>query len=309
MNLSYDVIIIGAGPAGLTSAIYLGRAKIKTLVMEKVTLGGKLLVIDNLENYPGFSDGINGFELASKLDSQSKKFGAEFIFEEVKSIKKENNLFKIVANKNEYISRAVVVASGSTYQHLNVDGEERLIGKGVSFCATCDGAFFKEQVIAVVGGGNSALEEALFLTRFAKEVYVIHRRDEFRAVKILQERIKDNPKTKTVLSSMVIKICGENKVESVIINNVKDNKVTELKMDGIFIAIGQTPNTDFCKNLLKLDEKGYIITNQYLESSISGIYAIGDVRNTELRQVATAVGDGAYVSAMIEKYLQNGGKS
>lgn len=304
MSENYDVIIIGAGPSGLTSAIYLGRAKTKTLVIEKVTIGGKLLVIDNLENYPGFSDGINGFELASKLDSQSKKFGAEFIFGEVKSVKKENNLFKIITNENEYISKVVVIASGSTYQYLNVDGEKRLIGKGVSFCATCDGAFFKEQIIAVVGGGNSALEEALFLTRFAKEVYIIHRKDEFRAVKILQERVKNNPKIKTVLSSIVTKICGKNKVESVIINNVKDNKGTELKVDGIFVAIGQTPNTDFCKNLLKLDKKGYIITNQDLESSIPGIYAIGDVRSTELRQVATAVGDGAYVSSIVEKYLQ-----
>jgi len=304
MNLNYDVIIIGAGPAGLTSAIYLGRSKIKTLVIEKVAVGGKLLVIDNLENYPGFPDGINGFELASKLDAQSKKFGAEFIFEEVIDIKQINDIFEVSTTNNKYNAKIVVIASGSTYRHLNVEGEQKLLGKGVSFCATCDGAFFKEQVVAVVGGGNSALEEALFLTRFAREVYIIHRRDEFRAVKVLQDRIRSNSKIKIVLNSIVTKICGENKVESVIINNVKDNKKTELKVDGIFIAIGQKPNTDFCKNLLKLDEKGYIITNEFLETSVPGIYAIGDVRDTKLRQVATAVGDGAYIFAKIEEYLK-----
>lgn len=305
MEKMYDVIIIGAGPAGLSAAIYSARGKLNTLVIEKTVIGGKSLVIDDIENYPGFPDGISGYDLSNKLESQAKKFNANFITTEVKEIKQEIPFFKILTNTEELYSKTVVIASGSSYRRLNVEGEDRLIGRGVSYCAVCDGAFFKNQKLIVVGGGNTALHEAIYLSRFANEVNIIHRRDEFRATKLLQDKVTTNNKIKFILSSVITKINGADKVESVIVNNLKESKFYKLEIDGVFIAIGQVPNTEFCKNLLKLDENGYIITNDKLETSIPGIFAIGDVRTTNLRQVATAVGDGACVSSMIEEYLQD----
>ena len=206
--------------------------------------------------------------------------------------------------RSEYLSKVIVIASGSTYRKLNIEGEERLIGRGVSYCAVCDGAFFKDQKLIVVGGGNTALHEAIFLTKFANEVYIIHRRDEFRASNLLQERLKENKKIKLLLSCIIVKINGSTKVESVTIKNLKDDKLYDLNIDGVFFAVGQVPNTEFCNKLLRLDESGYVITSERLETSVPGIFAVGDVRNTQLRQVATATGDGAYVSSMIEQYLQ-----
>ncbi len=302
-NKTHDIAVIGAGPAGLTAAIYAARGKYDILIIEKAVVGGTALMIDNLENYPGFPEGTKGYELAMKMEAQAKKFGAVFINDDAQSIKKENGVFRITCSSSSYFVRAVVIASGSKPVKLGVLGEEKLIGKGISWCATCDGAFFRNQPIAVVGGGNSALHEALYLTRFASEVYVIHRRNEFRASPYLQDRLKTNPKIHLVLGSVVEKVIGEDKLEKISIKNVADGSLSELQISGLFEAVGNTPNTGFCRDILKLDEKGCIITDDSLESSEPGIFAVGDVRTTKLRQVATAVGDGAYVAAGLEKYL------
>ena len=300
---TFDVIIIGGGPAGLTAAIYAARGKLDILIIESALIGGTSLMIDRLENYPGFPEGINGYELAMKMEAQARKFGAEIIQDEVVEIKKENNCYSVKATGNSYVGKSVIVASGSKPQKLGVEGEERFKGRGLSWCATCDGAFFKGLKVAVIGGGNSALHEAVYLTRFADEVYLIHRRNEFRASPALIDRVNTNPRIKLCLNTVVERINGNDKVESLSIKNVKDGAVSELKVDGIFEAVGQIPNTAFCKGFLKLDEKGHIVTDNSMETSEPGVFAVGDVRTTKLRQVATAVGDGAYVAAALERYL------
>ena len=300
---THDIAVIGAGPAGLTAAIYAARGKYDIVIIERAVVGGTALMIDNLENYPGFPEGTKGYDLAMKMEAQAKHFGAVFVNDDVAGISKENGGFKVTCSSNSYLAKAVIIASGSKPVKLGVPGEEKLIGKGISWCATCDGAFFRNQKIAVVGGGNSALHEAIYLTRFASDVYVIHRRNEFRASPYLQDRLKTNPKIHLVLESVVERVEGDGKLEKIVIKNVSNGALSELQVSGLFEAVGNTPNTGFCRDFLKLDDKGYIITDDSLESSEPGIFAVGDVRTTKLRQVATAVGDGAYVAAGLERYL------
>ncbi|MEI7905458.1 MAG: thioredoxin-disulfide reductase [Candidatus Firestonebacteria bacterium] len=300
---NYDVVIIGGGPAGLTAAIYAARGKLDILIIEKALVGGTSLMIDKLENYPGFPEGVNGYELATKMEAQARRFGAEIVQDEVLEIKKDGGKFIVKSQGSDYTCKAVIVASGTKPQKLGVEGEDRFTGKGLSWCATCDGAFYKGLKVAVIGGGNSALHEAVYLTRFASEVHIVHRRQEFRASPALIDRIKTNPKIKLHLDSVLNKIDGSSKVESITLKNVKDGSLKEVKIDGVFEAIGSVPNTSFCKNFLRLDEKGNIITDDSLETSEPGVFAVGDVRNTKLRQVATAVGDGAYVAAALERFL------
>ncbi|MEI6846275.1 MAG: thioredoxin-disulfide reductase [Candidatus Firestonebacteria bacterium] len=304
MSQIYDVLIIGAGPAGLSAAIYSARSCLKTAVIEKISAGGMALIIDNLENYPGFPDGIAGYELAAKMEAQAKKFGTEFIADEILEIKGAGGSFSVRGLGQTYQAKTILIATGSQYQKINVPGEAELTGKGVSYCATCDGSFFRGLKVGVVGGGNSALQEAMYLSRIASQVYLIHRRDAYRGSKLLQQRIAANSKIKPVLDSVVTGIFGKGKVEGVKVKNVKTGVETSLELEGVFIAAGQTPNTAFCKNLLKQDEKGYIIVENSLSTSVDGIFAAGDCRVTELRQVATAVGDGALVSESIDKFLQ-----
>jgi len=302
----YDVIIIGGGPAGLGAAIYSSRARMSTLIIEKAGCGGLIAITDNLENYPGFEKGINGFELTSKMEQQARTSGAEITYGEVVAIETDETLKKVILTDKTYITKTIIIASGSSFKKLGVKGEEEFIGRGISFCATCDGPFFKNKEVAVIGGGNSALQEALFLTKFASKVTLIHRRNEFRAAKILQERVAAEPKIKIVLDTVVEEITGTETIEKIKVRNVNSSAAKEIPADGVFIFIGWTPNTKFLmSNKIALDEKGYIVTDEQMKTAIDGIYACGDVRKKSLRQVVTAVSDGATAAVSAHHYIES----
>lgn len=301
----YDITIIGAGPAGLTAAIYATRSLRKVALVEKGLPGGQIATTDLIENYPGFPEGISGTELMQKFEEQAKKFGTEFInLFDVVEISLDGNM-KIItsADGRRVISKAVIIATGQNPRTLGVPGESEFTGRGVSYCATCDGAFFKEKRVAVVGGGNSAIQEALYLTRFAESVTIIHRRDQLRADRILQERAFKNDKIHFLWNSVVSEIRGEQLVKSVIVKNVKTGESKEIEVDGIFIYIGYKPNSEFLKGFVELDENGYVITDENLQTSVPGVYACGDVRKNALKQVSVAVGEGAIAATSAEDYL------
>lgn len=303
MNETYDVIIIGAGPAGLAAAVYTGRARLQTLVIEKGMPGGQILLTDLVENYPGFPDGAVPFQLMDNFRKHAEKFGAKIVTDEAKEVHKRDNFWSVVGNRGEYPSRAIIVATGSVYRKLGLPNEAKLAGRGISYCATCDGAFFKDREIAVIGGGDNALTEALFLTKFCRSVKVIHRRDQFRAEKIIQERIFSNEKIEVLWDSVVEEILGEDKLDSITIKNVKNDEVSTLRLDGLFISIGMDPNTEFLKKLVDLDELGQIKVNQFMETSQQGIFAAGDVTNACPEQMATAVGTGVAAALALDGYL------
>lgn len=302
-----DIIIIGGGPAGLTGAIYAARSLRKAAVIEKGIPGGQIAMTDIIENYPGFPDGISGMELMQRFEEQAKRFGAEFInLFEVKTLETKEDL-KIIkgADGRSFASKVVIIATGQDPKPLNVPGEDRLVGKGVSYCATCDGAFFKNMEVAVVGGGNSAIQEAIFLTRFASRVVVIHRRDQLRADKILQKKAFENEKISFLWDSVVVEVLGNDKVTGLKVRNVKTDDVKEVNVDGVFVFIGYTPNTSFLKGIVELDKNGYVITDENLQTNVPGIFAAGDVRANTLKQVAVAVGEGALAATNAERYLEN----
>lgn len=302
----YDTIIIGGGPAGLTSAIYSSRARLATLIIEKAGCGGQIAITDFLENYPGFETGINGFELTSKMEQQARHFGTEIVYGEVLSIETKETLKKVILADKTYITKTIIIASGSNFKKLGIKGEAEFIGKGVSYCATCDGPFFKNKEVAVIGGGDSALQEALFLTKFVNKVFLIHRRDKFRATQILQERVSSEPKIEVVLDCIVEEIAGNNIIEKVKIKNVKSGMLKEIAVNGVFVFIGWIPNTKFLtQNKITLDENGYIITDDQMKTSLYGIFACGDVRKKILRQVVTATGDGATASISAQNYIES----
>lgn len=303
MGQTYEIVIIGAGPAGLAAAIYAGRARRKTIVLEKGIPGGQILLTDWIENYPGFPDGIAPFELMEKFRQQAEKFGAEFKMEEVKSISQVGKGWKVIGHQDEYETRAVIIATGSIYRHLGVKGEAELTGKGVSYCATCDGAFFKDKVVGVVGGGDNALEEALFMTKFAKKVYLIHRRDKFRGIKILQEKVLANPKIEVLRNSLVKEIIGGDRLEKVRLYNRQSQSESELPLDGLFISIGMDPNTAFLKGFVELNEYGEIKVSPQMQTSQPGVFAAGDVTDVCPKQVATASGSGVAAALAVEEYL------
>lgn len=292
MTKTYDIIIVGAGPAGMAAAIYTGRAMLDTLVLEKGIHGGQILLTDWIENYPGFPDGVAPFQLMEDFRKQTEKFGAKFQKDEVKEIRRENDCWRLVSNNDNYLAKVVIIATGSVYQKLGVKGEEKLTGKGVSYCATCDAAFFRDKEVAVVGGGDQALEEAIFLAKFCRKVIIIHRRDEFRATKILQERIFANKKFQVIWDSIATEILGEGRVESLAVKNVKTGATSEIRLDGVFISVGMAPNTGFLKGILDLDEQGRIKVSPTMATSQPGIFAAGDATNACPQQVATAVGTG-----------------
>jgi thioredoxin reductase (NADPH) len=303
MRETLDVVIIGAGPAGLAAAVYTGRARLNTLILEKGMPGGQILLTDFVENYPGFPEGVVPFQLMDNFRKHAEKFGAKIETDEVKKIQKQGELWQVFGVKGEYSARAVIIATGSVYRKLGLPGEAKLTGRGVSYCATCDGAFFKDKEVAVVGGGDNALTEALFLTKFCSKVKVIHRRDQLRAVKILQERIFDNDKIQVLWDSVVEEISGEDRFESITIKNVKDNTTSKLKLDGLFISIGMDSNTEFVKELVDLDKWGEIKVSQNMSTSQPGIFAAGDVTDACPEQMATAVGTGVAAALTVDEYL------
>jgi thioredoxin reductase (NADPH) len=301
---TYDVIIIGGGPAGLTAGLYTSRARLKSLLLEKGFAGGQVVTIEWVENYPGFDEGVSGIELSQRIERQAKKFGLEIIQGSVAGIYLHDEIKEIVLEEGKiYKAKAVILATGANPRPLKVEGEEKYRGRGVSYCATCDGAFFKDKKIAVIGGGDSAVEEAIFLTKFAEVVYVIHRRDQLRATKIIQERAFANQKIKFVWNSIVERIDGKDTVTALFLNNVKTGEVSRLDVEGVFIYVGYNPNIGFLKGLVKLDEDNYIITDEEMSTSVQGIFAAGDVREKSLKQITTAVGDGAIAAVSAEKYI------
>lgn len=302
----YDVIIIGGGPAGLTAGLYTSRARLKSLLIEKGFPGGQVMTTEWVENYPGFEDGVSGAELAGKMEKQAVKFGLEIVQGSVINVSLDNNIKKVVLeDKKQYEAKAVIIATGSNPRPLKIEGEDEFRGRGVSYCATCDGAFFKDSKLAVIGGGDSAVEEGLFLTKFAETVYIVHRRDELRAAKVVQERAFENPKIKLVWDSVPEKIEGDGTgVTAVHIKNVKTGEKSVLDVQGIFIYIGYNPNTAFLKEIIKLDESNYVLANDDMFTSEQGIFVAGDVRKKLLKQIATAVGDGATAAISAEKYIE-----
>ncbi len=300
----YEVIIIGGGPAGLTAGLYTSRSRFNTLLIEIGLLGGQMTTTEVIENYPGFPQGINGDELSRLMEEQAKRFGLEVVSQEVVEVKLEGERKLVKTDESTYLCEALIICTGTEYRKLGIPGEKEFTGKGVSYCATCDAAFFKDSQIVVVGGGDSALTEALFLTKFAKELTIIHRRDALRGTKIYQERVLSNPKIKMLWNSVVQKIKGDSIVRSIVIKNVKTGEINEFNAEGVFLFVGVSPRTQFLKNLITYDEAGYIVTDENCETSIKGIFAAGDCRKKLLRQIATAVGDGAIAAFATEKYLE-----
>ena len=300
----YDVAIIGAGPAGLSAGVYASRAKLSTVIIEKMFPGGQAAITDKIENYPGFAEGIGGEELTDNIKYQAEKFGADFINGDVDKIEKLDNKFIIHMQEEKLEAKTVILAMGAEPRQIGVKGETEFVGRGVSYCATCDGAFYTDKPIVMVGGGDTAIEEAMYLTRFASSIHVIHRRDELRATKILQERALKNDKIKFIWDSVVEQIKGEDAVEEVVVKNVKTGELSSVFVDGVFVAIGYTPKTDFVKDLIKLDNQGYIITDDHMKTGIPGLFAAGDLRQKSLRQVVTAVSDGAIAAVEAGRYIE-----
>ena len=302
-----DVAIIGSGPAGYTAGIYAGRANLQPILFEGLESGGQLMLTTDVENYPGFVDGIMGPELMQVFKGQAERFGTTIKTEIIDSIENIDGGFKLKSSKGEYEFKTVIIASGASARWLGVDGEKELQGYGDSACATCDGFFFKEKEVAVVGGGDSAMEEALFLTKFAKKVYVIHRRDQFRASQIMQDRVLNHEKIEVVWNSTVEKINGEGAVSSILIKDTVDSSEKELNLDGVFVAIGHDPNVGFLDGFIELDDKGYIKTGFTTETSTSvpGVFAAGDVADSIYRQAITAAGTGCQAAIDAERWLEH----
>lgn len=299
----YDLIIIGSGPAGLTASIYAQRAMLNTLVIEKnVMSGGQILNTYEVDNYPGFK-GINGFDLGMKFREHADELEAKFIEAEVIKVTNEGDIKKVATNKETYEAKSIIIATGARYRKLGAPGEEKLSGMGVSYCATCDGAFFRNKTTCVVGGGDVAVEDAIFLARICTKVYVIHRRDEFRAAKSLQERLFSLDNVEIIWDSTVKQIKGDNKVSSIIISNTKSNEEKEIETDGVFIAVGIIPNSETFEGVVGMNEQKYIIADETGVTDTDGIFTAGDIRTKMLRQIITAASDGANAVTSVQNYL------
>jgi thioredoxin reductase (NADPH) len=298
------VLIIGSGPAGLTAAIYAARADLQPLVIAGFIPGGQLMITSDVENYPGFADGIQGPELMAAMRSQAERFGARIHDLDIDSVDFSSRPFKVNAGGTEYTADSVVVATGASAMWLGLDNETRLRGRGVSACATCDGFFFRDKKVAVVGGGDSALEEALFLTKFAREVTLIHRRDEFRGSRIMRNRAANHPKITIRWNTAVTDVLGEDKIEGLRLEDTRTGEIEEMPMEGLFVAIGHKPNTDVFKDWLEIDAKGYLVVEGHTNSQIEGVFVAGDVHDFRYRQAVTAAGDGCKAAIDAERWLE-----
>lgn len=304
-NVDYDLVIIGGGPAGLTAGLYASRARLNVILLEKVVPGGQVVTTDWVENYPGFPEGISGPDLVQKMTAQVQKFDLKIETNAVVSMDLSEPIKKITLSDRVITTHAIIIASGASPKKLGVPGEDTFYGKGVSACATCDGPFFKDSVVAAVGGGDTAVQESLFLTKFAKKVYLIHRRDQLRAEAILQERALANEKIEFLWDSVLTGIKGLTDVEKISVENLKTGDTKEIAVEGCFIWVGILPNAEFLPEVVELDQYGFIIVDTNMQTSVAGVYAAGDVRSTPLRQIATAVGDAAIAAFSAEHYLQN----
>ncbi len=303
VNKDYDVIIVGGGPAALAAAVYTCRALLKTIIFEKKYLGGQLVGTELIENYPGFPDIIGGVDLTQRMEAQAKRFGVEIRYEEVSKVGLEDSLKIVTTDTDTYASHIVILAAGAEPKKLGVPGENELYGKGVSYCATCDGAFYRGKDVVAVGGGDSSITEGIFLTKYARTVQIVHRRDEFGATKIYLEDARSNLKIKMILNTVIESIYGKEKVEGVITQNILTKEKKDVPCEGVFIFIGSTPNTGFLGNLLCVDAGCHIETNTHMETAIEGLYAVGDIRKNSYRQIATAIGEGVTAAIAAEHKL------
>lgn len=299
----WDVIIIGSGPAAFTAAIYTTRGAASTLILGGASWGGQLMLTTVVDNFPGFPKGVEGQELMAKMRAQAERFGAEVLEKNVSQVDISKKPFEITAGKDTYLARSIIVATGAQSVWLDVPGAKELIGRGISSCAPCDAPFFRDKKVAVVGGGDSAMEEATVLTKYASEVTIIHRRDEFRASQAMQEKVKSNPKIKIMWNTEVVEAKGQNKLESLSLKNNKTGKTSEIQFDGLFVAIGHTPSTTVFKGIIELDEKGYVV-NSGTKTSVSGVFVAGDVHDTKYKQAIIASGFGCMAGMDVLGYLE-----
>ncbi len=299
-----NLMILGAGPAGLSAALYAARAELSPLVLTGMALGGQASLTHTIENYPGFPDGVGGSELGELFQKQAARFGARFEFDTVTEVDFSQNPYKVKTYSQEYFAKSIIISTGANPNLLNVKGEKELTGKGVSYCGTCDGWFFKDKNIVVIGGGDSALEESIFLTRFAKSVTIIHRRDQLRAGKILQTRANNNPKISYIWDTVVKEIQGDQAVKHVMLENVKTGETSHFETDGVFVFIGHTPNTELFKPFIDMDTNGFINTIEYVKTNLPGVFAAGEVMDSHFKQVVTSAGMGAAAAIEATRYLE-----
>ncbi len=306
MEHIYDTIIIGGGPAGYTAALYAARGGLDTLLLERMSVGGQMTLTGDIDNYPGFDEGIDGFTLGMKMQKGAERFGAKTEYAEVRSVDFSEDIKRVGTESGNFLSKTVIIAAGANPRKLGIEGEQEFIGKGVHYCAHCDGRFYKDKTVAVIGGGNSAVADALYLSRLVKKVYLVHRRDTLRAEKIYHEPLLKAENVEFLWDSTVSEFIADMRVTGIKVKNVKTNDLTEISCDGVFVSIGRSPATDFLKGKLQLDEKGYIVADESTRTSVKGVFAAGDIRTKVLRQVVTAAADGAVAAHYAEEYL--GGK-